>query len=105
MSGPLDPSTATRADFTTSYTANIPSPPNAHPKWTRLFNASLALYKAIGEDETMARNSLQTFNTPARDKNAQYFAWDFVMRAVVSFHLCHYQPLDVPKPPKISRKR
>jgi len=86
MSRPLDPSTATRADFTNSYTANPPQPPpNAHPKWIRLWNAMLALYKAIGEDETMARNNLQTFNTPAIDKNAQYFAWDFVMRTVVSF--------------------
>ena len=30
----------------------------------------------------MARNSLQTFDTPAADKNAQYFAWDLVMRTV-----------------------
>ena len=92
MSAPLDPSTATRADFTASYTANMPSPPNAHPKWTRLFDATLALFKAIGEDEIMARNSLQTFNTPARDKNAQYFAWDFVMRTVVSLPVAIIHP-------------
>lgn len=83
VSGPLDSSTAIRADFKTSYTATIPSPPNAHPKSIRLFNTSLTLFKAIGEDAKMARNSLQTFNTPATDKNVQYFAWDFVMRTVV----------------------
>lgn len=90
MSTTLDPSIATRADFTTSYTANTPSPPNAHPKWTRLFNATLALFKAIDEDETMARNSLQTFNTPAADKNAQHIAWDFVMRTVASLPRGHH---------------
>jgi hypothetical protein len=85
MSQPLDPSTATRADFTSGYCTNVPPPtPNADPKWTRLFAAAIALFKALGEDETMARNSLQTFNTPATDKNAQYFAWDFVMRTIVS---------------------
>jgi hypothetical protein len=85
MSAPLDPSTATRADFTSGYCSNVPPPPpNANSKWTRLFNAAIALFKALGEDETMARNSLQTFNTPAKDKNAQYFAWDFVMRTIVS---------------------
>lgn len=84
MPGPLDPSTATRAEFTASYTDRPPPPvPNANPKWTRLFAAAIALFKALGEDETMARNSLQTFDTPATDKNAQYFAWDFVMRTIV----------------------
>ena len=83
MSRPLNPATATRAEFTESYTRLPPSPPFAHPKWTRLFTAVLALYKAIGDNESMARNNLQTFNTPAADKNAQYFAWDFVMRTVV----------------------
>jgi hypothetical protein len=86
MSGPasLDPSIATRAEFTASYTEKPPpSLPNANPKWTRLFAAAIALFKAIDEDETMARNSLQTFSTPATDKNAQYFAWDFVMRTIV----------------------
>ncbi|GAB7324386.1 hypothetical protein MBLNU13_g08328t1 [Cladosporium sp. NU13] len=84
MSGPLDPSTAARAKVTARYTDTPPpSLPNAHPKCTRLFTAILALFKAIGEDEKMARNSLQTFTTPAADKNAQYFAWDFVMRTVV----------------------
>jgi hypothetical protein len=56
---PLDPSTATRADFTSGYSTNVPPrPPNADPKWTRLFAAAIALFKALGEDETMARNNL-----------------------------------------------
>ena len=84
MSHPLDPSTATRADFTTGYCTNVPPPPpNAHPKWTRLFAAALALFAALGQDSSMARNNLQTFDTPATDKNAQYFAWDFVYRTIV----------------------
>lgn len=81
---PLNPSTTTRATYTAKYTERPPPPiPNADPKWTRLLAAAIALFKALGEDESMARNSLQTFDTPAIDKNAQYFAWDFVMRTIV----------------------
>lgn len=85
MSTPLDPSKATRAEFKSGYVTNVPPPPlNADPKCTRLFAAAIALFKALGEDESMARNNLQTFSTPATDKNAQYLAWDFVMRTIVS---------------------
>jgi hypothetical protein len=31
----------------------------------------------------MQRNNKQTYMTPAKDKNAQYFAWDFVGRTIV----------------------
>lgn len=85
MSRPLNPSTATRAQYTASYTSlSPPPPPLAHPKWARLWTAIKTLFKAIGEDESMTRNNLQTFDTPATDKNAQYFAWDFAMRTIVS---------------------
>jgi hypothetical protein len=39
---------------------------------------------------------LQTFDTPATDKNAQYFAWDFVMRTIVRFP--PFQPLSKSNP-------
>lgn len=83
MSRPLSPATATRAEFTDSYINIPPPPPFAHPKWARLFTAEIDVFKAIGQDESMARNNIQTFDTPATDKNAQYFAWDFVMRTIV----------------------
>jgi hypothetical protein len=85
MSRPLDPSTATRADFTDSYINIAPPPPSAHPSWSRLLLTEIALFKAIGQDSSMARNNIQTFDTPATDNNAQYFAWDFVMRTIVRF--------------------
>jgi hypothetical protein len=34
----------------------------------------------------MQRNNQQTYMTPAKDKNAQYFAWDFVGRTIVGSH-------------------
>lgn len=82
---PLDPNTSTRAEFTANHLAFPPPPDDANPKWTRLFKALIALIKAIGEDEGMARNNQQAYMTPAIDKNAVYFAWDFVGRTIVSF--------------------
>lgn len=60
MSGPLNPSPATCADFTQPAT----QPPDAQ-------------LKTIGEDETTSRNNLQTVDTPGTDKNAQYFPLGF----------------------------
>ena len=88
-----DPNTSTRAQFTASYLAIAPVPtdPNVSAKWTRLVNSLLALIKALGEHEAMQRNNQQTYMTPAKDKNAQYFAWDFVGRTVVgSFSFLHF---------------
>jgi hypothetical protein len=48
----------------------------------RPVNSLLALIKALGEHEAMQRNNEQTYMTPAKDKNAQYFAWDFVRTIV-----------------------
>jgi len=81
-----DPNTSTRAEFTASYLAIAPLPadPSVSAKWTRLVNSLLALIKALGEHEAMKRNNQQTYMTPAKDKNAQYFAWDFVGRTIVS---------------------
>lgn len=86
---PLNPATATRADFNNNYINELPAMiasqfPDAHPAWKRLFNANIALFKALAEDPAMAENNAQTFNTPAAKKNGQYFAWDFVMRTAVS---------------------
>jgi hypothetical protein len=82
---PPNPNTSTRAEFTASYLAIQPLPedPSISPKWTRLVNSLLALIKALGEHEAMQRNNKQTYMTPAKDKNAQYFAWDFVGRTIV----------------------
>lgn len=82
---PPDPNTSTRAEFTASYLAIAPLPadPSVSAKWTRLVNSLLALIKALGEHEAMQRNNQQTYMTPAKDKNAQYFAWDFVGRTIV----------------------
>jgi hypothetical protein len=82
----LNPATATRADFNNNYINELPSvvPEDAHPAYKRLFNATIALFKALAEDPAMAENNRQTFNTPAAKKNGQYFAWDFVMRTAVS---------------------
>ena len=81
----LNPNTSTRAEFTASYLAIAPlsADPSVSAKWTRLVNSLLALVKALGEHEAMQRNNQQTFMTPAKDKNAQYFAWDFVGRTLV----------------------
>jgi hypothetical protein len=57
----------------------------AHPQWKRPFDSTIALFKALAEDEAMAVNNTQTFNTPAAQKNTQYFAWDFTTRTVVDF--------------------
>lgn len=83
---PLNPNTATRAEFTASYLSILPLPTDSDisPKWTRLVNSLLALIKALGEHEAMQRNNQQTYMTPAINKNAQYFAWDFVGRTIVS---------------------
>lgn len=83
---PLDPNTSTRAEFTASYLsiAPLPTDSGASPKWTRLVNSLLSLIKALGEHEAMQRNNQQTYMTPAENKNAQYFAWDFVGRTIVS---------------------
>jgi hypothetical protein len=63
----------------------MPSPPEgANPKWVRVFNSLHALFKALAEHEGMARNNQQTYDTPAIDKNAQYFSWDFTARTFVS---------------------
>lgn len=90
---PPNPNTSTRAEFTASYLAIAPLPadPSVSAKWTRLVNSLLALIKALGEHEAMQRNNQQTYMTPAKDKNAQYFAWDFVGRTIVGgffFQLC-----------------
>jgi hypothetical protein len=50
----------------------------------RLVKSLLALIKALGEHEGMRNNNAQTYMTPAKHKNAQYFAWDFVRRTIVS---------------------
>jgi hypothetical protein len=73
---PLDPATATRAEFNNNYINELPTivPSDAHPQWKRLFNANTALFKALAEDPAMAENNTQTFNTPAAKKNGQYFA-------------------------------
>ena len=87
-----DPNTSTRAELTASYLAIAPLPadPSVSAKWTRLVNSLLALIKALGEHEAMKRNNQQTYMTPAKDKNAQYFAWDFVGRTIVSsFNFCY----------------
>jgi len=87
MSSPFDPATATRAEVLDVYVNGLgagPHPPDAHPKWLRLLDAAIALFKALGTDESMAQNNQQTFNTPAANKNSQYFAWDFTMRTCVS---------------------
>jgi hypothetical protein len=83
---PLNPATATRAQFNDYYINELPImiPSDAHPQYKRLFNATIALFKALGEDPAMAENNTQPFNTPAAKKNGQYFAWDFVMRTAVS---------------------
>jgi len=80
-----DPNTSTRAEFTASYLAIAPLPSDLEisAKWTRLVNSLLALIKALGEHEAMQRNNQQTYMTPAKDKNAQYFAWNFVGRTIV----------------------
>ena len=82
---PPNPNTSTRAEFTASYLAIAPLPadPSVSAKWTHLVNSLLALIKALGEHEAMQRNNQQTYMTPAKDKNAQYFAWDFVGRTIV----------------------
>ena len=89
---PPNPNTSTRAEFTASYLAiaPLPSDPSVSAKWTRLVNSLLALIKALGEHEAMQRNNQQTYMTPAKDKNAQYFAWDFVGRTIVGslFYFC-----------------
>ena len=54
MSGLLDPSTATRAEFTHSYINILPPPPFAHPKWARLFKEVVALFKALVKDEHLS---------------------------------------------------
>jgi hypothetical protein len=83
---PLDPATATRAQYNDQYINELPTmiPSDAHPQYKRLFNATIALFKTLAEDPAMAENNTQTFNTPAAKKNGQYFAWDFVMRTTVS---------------------
>jgi hypothetical protein len=91
MAQPLNPTTATRADYNNSYINELPTliGSGAHPMWKRMFDATIALFKALAEDDAMAVNNTQTFNTPAAKKNAQYFAWDFVMRTAVSlFFFC-----------------
>lgn len=90
MSSPFDPATATRAEVLDVYVNGLgagPHPPDAHPKWVRLLDAAIALFRALGTDESMAQNNRQTFNTPAANKNSQYFAWDFTMRTCVSIIL------------------
>jgi hypothetical protein len=84
---PLNPATATRAEFNNNYINELPTiiPSDANPLWKRLFDTTIALFKALAEDDAMAVNNTQTFNTPAANKNSQYFAWDFVMRTAVSF--------------------
>jgi hypothetical protein len=93
MAQPLNPATATRADYNNSYINELPTliGSGAHPMWKRMFDATIALFKALAEDDAMAVNNTQTFNTPAAQKNAQYFAWDFVMRTAVSLFFSVYR--------------
>lgn len=85
----LNPSVNLRADYNARYYC-MPAPPEgANPKWVRVFNSLHALFKALAEHEGMARNNRQTYDTPAIDKNAQYFSWDFTARTFVSIKPRH----------------
>jgi hypothetical protein len=92
----LNPNTSTRAEFTASYLSlPLPSDSSVNPKWSRLVNSLLALIKALGEHEGMRNNNGQTYMTPAKDKNVQYFAWDFVGRTIVSLFVLFFDRLNI----------
>lgn len=83
MSG--NPFDGTRSEVTHAFLHEIPVPPPElrDPQWAEVFDSLRALFKALAEHDAMARNNSQLFSTPAHDKNAQYFCWDFVFRTIV----------------------
>ena len=87
---PVDPNTTTREAFTQNI-LDIQIPSDALQEWADAVRHQQGLYKALYDHEAMAPNRQQTFMTPAKQKSAVYFLWDFVGRTLQFLYMVDYK--------------